>query len=182
MASSRRNWSGPLGRVLATGFGGYIALTSLVLTFLGVEGGNGWLAILYGGLGVSTGLAGVVGVLSSRPLRSLLMGWFLVGMTARTVLDGGLYLGLVGVPVMILLVAALVVEVSKGRSVVNAMWTAGGGAAAVIALVLLAVVAPDLPAVCPARPALGQSVVLVSYPFYGWPWDAAEQKFIEACL
>ncbi len=181
MTSSSRNWSQTAGRVLATCFGVYIALTSFILTFLGVQGGNGWLAILYGALGISMGLAGAVGVFMSRPVRSLLMGWFLVGMAARTILDGGLYLWFVDVPVAAVLVVALVVEVSKGKSAANAMWTAAGGGSAIVALTMLALEAPHLPAICPAPVAAGQSVALLSYPFNVAPWDEAERQYMSAC-
>ena len=51
----------------AIAFGAYIALTSLVGIFLGVQVYGGWLSIIYGALGISMGLAGMVGAFVARP-------------------------------------------------------------------------------------------------------------------
>src|SRR5438270_13540743 len=74
-------------RIGAFGFGIFIAVTSAAGIYFGVQVGNGWLAILYGLLGCTMGLAGVVAALVARPLRSGLLGWFLVGIAARAVID-----------------------------------------------------------------------------------------------
>lgn len=47
------------------GFGAFIAATSGLGIALGVHAGKGWLAILYGGLGVSMGVAGMAGVFAA---------------------------------------------------------------------------------------------------------------------
>src|SRR5712691_13211298 len=85
-------------RVIWIVLGAYIVVTSLGGIVLGVLGWNGWLAILYGALGVSMGAAGIVGALTSGPRRATLLGWFLVGIAARAILEGDLYLWFVSFP------------------------------------------------------------------------------------
>jgi hypothetical protein len=175
------SWRKAVGSFAAVGFGAYIALTSLVGIILGVQAGDGWLAILYGTLGISMGLAGAVSAFVDRPLRSALLGWFLVGIATRAVVGVDLFFLIVGVPVAVVLLAALAVELSIRASAANILWSFAGAASSVIAFALLAVAAPHLPVICPSPPPPGKSVILVSYPQDNiFPWEVAVLYF-ERC-
>lgn len=76
------------------GFGAFVAITSVAGAVIGVLAWNGWLAIIYGTLGLTMGVAGIVGVWTRPPLRSALFGWFRVGIAGRAIVEGGLYLWL----------------------------------------------------------------------------------------
>ncbi len=166
---------------MATCFGTYIGLTSIGLAVLGVQAGNGWLAILCGALSLSMGSTAIVGIFVQRPLRSPLLGWSLIGIATMTVIDGDLYLIVVSVPIASLLVAAFVLEVVNGRSAGDAARALGSAACAILAIVVLAVLAPQLPAICPPAPRSGQSVATLSYPPNVPPWDTAERQYMDAC-
>jgi hypothetical protein len=149
---------------------------------LGVQAGDGWLAIIYGTLGISMGLAGVVSAFVDRPLRSALLGWFLVGIATRAVVGVDLFFLIVGVPVAAVLLAALVVELSTRASAANTLWSIAGAASSVIAFALLAVAAPHLPVICPPLPAAGKSVISISYPPDNiFPWDGVGVLYFERC-
>jgi hypothetical protein len=176
-------WRKSVGSAAAIGFGAYIALTSLVGILLGVQAGDGWLAILYGALGISMGLAGIASAFVDRPLRSALLGWFLVGIAARAVLVGDLFFLVLGVPVACVLLGTLVVELSSRASAANTLWGIAGSALSVIAFVLLVAAAPHLPVICPSLPEAGKSVLLISYPIDSvFPWDdGVEELYFERC-
>lgn len=175
-------WISAVGRASVTIFGAYIALTSLVGIFLGVQAGDGWLAILYGTLGISMGLAGAVSAFVDRPLRSALLGWFLVGIATRAVVGVDLFVLLVGVPIAALLLAALVVYLSIRASAANTIWSIAGAASSVVAFALLAIAAPHLPVICPQSPPAGKSVVLFSYPSDNiFPFDGIAVLYFERC-
>ena len=169
-------------RVLWIVLGAYIVVTSLAGIGLGVLAWNGWLAILYGALGVSMGFAGIVGALASGPLRATLLGWFLVGIASRAILEGDLYLALISLPVAAVLIAGLIVELVRARSTSAVAFGALGGAAAIVALAILGAVGPQLPAICPTHSAQTRTFIEISYPPTVFPWDAAEQKYAEQCL
>ena len=169
-------------RVIWLVFGTYIVVTSLAGIVLGVQAWNGWLAILYGALGVSMGCAGIVGALTSGPLRATLLGWFLVGITIRAILEGDLYLWFISFPVAVALIVGLIVEVVRARSISTVAFSASGGAAAIVALAILAAVGPQLPAICPTHSGQARTFILISYPPTVFPWDAAELKYAEECL
>ena len=175
-------WRKAVGSFAAAGFGAYIALTSLVGILLGVQAGDGWLAIIYGTLGISMGLAGVVGAFVGRPLRSALLGWFLVGIATRAVVVGDLVFLIVGVPVAVVLLAALVVELSIRGSAANTLWCFASAASSVVAFALLAVAAPHLPVICPSLPAAGKSVLRISYPLdTEFPFQGIAVLYFERC-
>src|SRR5260221_533422 len=88
-----------IGRILWLLFGAYIVVTSLVGAIVGVQAFNGWLAILYGALGVTMGLGAILSGFVSSPRRALLIGWSLVGLASRAVLEGNLYLWIVSLPI-----------------------------------------------------------------------------------
>ena len=166
-------------RIGAFGFGIFIAVTSAAAIYFGVQAGNGWLAIFCGLLGCTMGLAGVVAALVARPLRSGLLGGFLVGIAARAVIDGGLYLFLFSLPVAAILTGALAIELNKARSRSSTKMALGGGVLALAALVSLALTAPAFPVICPA-PITGPAI-RISYPPSGFPWDAAEYQYHVMC-
>ena len=175
-------WRKALGSFTAVGFGAYIALTSLVGIILGVQAWDGWLAIIYGTLGISMGLAGVVSAFVDRPLRSALLGWFLGGIATRAVvLVGDLIFFTVGVLVAAVLLAVLVVELSIDKSAANTLWCIAGGALSVVAFFLLVVAAPHLPVICQSLPPAGKSLFFVSYPPNAFPWDGIGVLYFERC-
>jgi hypothetical protein len=172
-----------LAEAASLGFGVYIAITSLIGIALGVAGWNGWLAISYGALGVSMGIAGIVAPRLTEPLRSALFGWFLLGLASRAVLEGDLYFWFISFPIAGVLVLMLALELAHERSIPSALWALGGGTLAVVSLVALAFVAPYMPAICPWSPTVGRTtMVLISYPGSTFPWDAAELTYAEQCL
>jgi predicted neutral ceramidase superfamily lipid hydrolase len=177
----RGPWS-VLGRILWVLFGAYIAVTSLVGAIVGVQAFNGWLAILYGALGVSMGLAAILCGLVSGPWRAVLVGWCLVGLSGRAVLEGDLYLSFVSLPIAAILLTAFIVNLSRFPTSSERMSTLVSGIASILALTLLAVVAPALPTICPPRLPPGKSVSFISYPPDVFPWETAEQKYIAACI
>lgn len=166
----------------SVGFGAYIAITSLIGIALGVAGWDGWLAISYGALGVSMGVAGIVAPRLTGPLRSTLFGWFLLGLASRAVLEGDLYLWFISFPIAGILVLMLALELAHERSIPGALWATGAGALAVVSLVALAFAAPHLPAICPWSPAAGRTMVLISYPGSTFPWNVTELTYAEQCL
>jgi hypothetical protein len=172
-----------VGTIAAVGFGAYIALTSLVGIIFGVQAGEGWLAILYGALGISIGVAGIVSAFVDRPLRSALLGWFLVGIAARAVVGVDLlFLVVIGVPVALVLLAALGVELSIRASVANAVWAFAGAISSVVAFVLLVVAAPHLPVICQPPLPPGKSVILISYPPDNiFPWGDVALQYFDRC-
>jgi hypothetical protein len=170
-----------LARAAALATGSFIALTSAAGLFLGVQAGDGWLAILYGAMGVSMGIAGAVSLFVNRPLRSALLGWFLVGIAARAVIDAGIYLWFFSFPIVVAFVGAFVLELVLTRSRAGVLAAAGGGALSLASLVLLALAAPILPVICGAPPPPGGSTLRISYPPTSFPWDEAEFQYIVSC-
>ena len=63
------------------------------------------------------GCAGIVGALTSGPLRATLLGWFLVGIAIRAILEGDLYLWFISFPVAAALIVGLIVELVRARSI-----------------------------------------------------------------
>jgi len=171
-----------VGRFAAVGCGAYIALTSLAGIFFGVQAGDGWLAIIHGSLGITMGAAGIVGAFVARPLRSALLGWFLVGIATRAVVGIDLFFLLVGVPVAAALLAAFAAELLIRRSTANTLWGFAGGASSIVAFALLVLAAPHLPVICQPPPPPGTSVVLFAYPGTSvWPWDGVGQMYFLRC-
>ena len=181
----REQWSrGPfsvIGRILWLLFGAYIVVTSLVGAIVGVQAFNGWLAILYGALGVTMGLAAILSCFVSGPRRALFVGWSLVGLASRAVLEGDLYLWIVSLPVAAILLTALMVSLVRMPTWSERMSLLAAGIASILALTLLAVAAPALPTFCPSQAPPGKSVLLISYPPGVFPWETAERKYVEAC-
>ena len=171
-----------LGRFVWVLFGAYIVFTSLAGAIVGVEAFNGWLAIIYGALGASMGLAAILCGLVSGPRRAVLVGWCLVGLAARAVLEGDAYLWFVSLPIALILLTALVVSLSRSSTWSERTSTLAAGMASLLALALLAVVAPALPTICPPRQPPGKSVLSISYPPDVFPWQSVELKSITACL
>jgi hypothetical protein len=160
-------------------------VTSVIGIYLGIQAFNGWLAILYGLLGASMGVAGIAAVLTKHPLREALLGWFLIGITSRAILESlyFIWIGwLISFVITVVLLGGLVFELSRHPSAARTLYALGGGAAAILSLVVLAFVAPYLPALCPAPRAAGASVLLIPYPPSAFPWDEAELKFDLRCL
>ncbi len=173
--------TGLFGRIVWVGFGAYIFVTSLVGIVLGVQAFNGWLAILYGALGASMGLAAILCAFVSGRRRDVLIGWSLVGLATRAVLEGDLYLWFVSLPIAAILLAALVANLAVLPSWSERTVALVAGIASIVSLALLASVAPSLPTICPPRQPPGTSISLVSYPPDVFPWDAAEHKYIDRC-
>ena len=149
---------------------------------MGVLAGNGWLAILYGTLGLSMGIAGIASVWAGAPLRAALPGWFLVGIASRSILEGSLFAWFVSIPIAAVLVAALILELLRHRSVASTVWASVGGGLAIYSLVALVYIAPNLPAICLPFPDPGRSAVLISYPYGDPPWDVPERNYQDYCF
>src|SRR6266436_7812323 len=105
---SERRSRGPfsvIARILWLLFGAYIVVTSLVGAIVGVQAFNGWLAILYGALGATMGLAAILSCFVSGPRRALFVGWSLVGLASRPVPEGTIYLWMLSLRIPQILVA-----------------------------------------------------------------------------
>ena len=157
-------------------------LTSVLGIVFGILAYNGWLAIVYGLLGVSMGAAGILGAWAKHPLREALLAWCLLGLAGRAVLVGDILFLTVGIPIAAILVAALTYELLGRRSTAGTLAALGAGVIAVLSTVALAYAAPYLPALCPGSPAAGTSVFLIAYPPSVSPWDTAERKYVLRCL
>ena len=162
-------------------FGTFIAVTSAIGIGLGIHAGEGWLAILYGGLGVSMGIAGIAGIWRTGAPRGALFGWFLVGIASRAVVEGDAYLAFISIPIALALLAALAAELLRQPSAPRTLGAAAGGGLAVIALVVLAVAAPSLPVICAPHPSPGTSTWVFLYPGNSPPFDDAEQNYDMRC-
>jgi hypothetical protein len=170
------------GRIAATAFGAYIAVTSAAGISLGLHAGEGWLAIIYGALGVSMGVAGMAGVWMKGALRGALLGWFLVGVASRAIVEGDAYLAYISFPIAVALVSALAFELLYRRSAAKALGAAAGGCLAILSLPALAITAPSMPAMCSSAAAFGRSQSMVfRYPATTL-FDAAEERYTERCL
>jgi uncharacterized membrane protein len=160
-------------------------VTSVIGIYLGIQAFNGWLAILYGLLGASMGVAGIAAVLTKHPLRDALLGWFLIGITSRAILESLYFIWIgwfISFVIVVVLLAGLVYELSRHPSAAGTLYALGGGAAAILSLVVLVYVSPYLPALCPAALAEGKSVILIPYPPSAFPWDEAELANSLRCL
>lgn len=164
------------------GFGVFIAATSAIGIALGVHAGEGWLAILYGGLGVSMGVAGIAGVWMTGAPRGALFGWFLVGLASRAIVEGSVNLLLVSLPIAAALLSALTFELLHRPSIAGTVGAAAGGCLAVLALAVLAIVAPSLPVICAPFPAPGKAESFILYPGNTPPFDVAERSYDSRCL
>jgi hypothetical protein len=175
--SNARARSERVARILVIGFGVYIAVTSAAGIGIGFHAGEGWLAILYGALGASMGLAGIAGVFMTGALRRALLGWFFVGIASRAIVEGDAYLIFISAPVALVLLAGLAIELLRRPSVVGFVSAAAGGVLAILSLVVLAAVAPALPPIC-------QHLVggYLLYPGNTPPFDVAELKYLLTCL
>lgn len=60
------SWIARAGHIAAIAFGAWITITSAIGIAVGVHASEGWLAILYGCLGMSMGIAGMAGVWMKR--------------------------------------------------------------------------------------------------------------------
>jgi hypothetical protein len=167
--------------IAAVAFGVFIALTSAGGIVLGLRAGEGWLAILYGALGVSMGVAGIVGVRKTGAVGRALLGWFFIGIASRAIVEGDAYLFFISAPVALVLLAGLAIELLRKPSVAGFVSAAAGGGLAILSLVALAVVAPALPPIC--QP-LSQNTFgfVFLYPGNTPPFDAAESKYDQFCL
>jgi hypothetical protein len=170
------------GRVAAVVLGMFIVITSAAGIALGLRAEEGWLAIIYGGLGVSMGVAGVVVSWTKGALRGSLLGWFLIGLASRAVAVGDIFLLVIGIPVAAALVLVLTLALLRQRSGAVAAGAVAAGILAILALVVLAAVAPSLPAICIPIPASGTSQGLILYPANAPPFDFAEQSYDLHCL
>ena len=175
-------WLRRIIEIALLSLGVFVAITSLIGAVLGVMGGNGWLAIFYGGLGVSMGMAGAVGLWAKGPVRHALLGWFLLGIASRALVDGGLDLSLFSIPLAALLLAALIRELLIQPSVASFIAGLAGGCLAIVSLIGLAWLAPQLPPICRQIPLPGTTTAEVSYPFNSPPWDVAERKYTDKCF
>lgn len=175
-------WLSRIAGAASVGFGAFIAITSVVGAVVGVLAWNGWLAIAYGSLGLTMGVAGIAAVWTRPPFRSALFGWFLVGIAGRAILEGGIYLWFISVPVAVVLLAALAFELVRRPSATATKWALAGAGLALYSLFALAYVAPNLPPICIPFPDPGKSAVLVSYPPGNPPWDLAERKYQDYCF
>lgn len=182
MQLARGTGSPKVARVASIVFGGYIALTSVVLTIVGVQSWGGWLSISYGLLGIAMGLGGIAATFVERPLRNALFGWFLVGVAFRTILDGSVYLIFVTGPIALLLLVALAIELIHDRNRASVAASLAAGAGAIVAIFVLRAVAPNFPPICPSThpPTIAGFVIL--YPGNVGFWDEAQSKFTFACL
>ena len=181
-AAHRRARLEVAGRIAALAFGAYIAVTSAAGITLGLHAGEGWLAIIYGALGVSMGVAGMAGVWMKGALRGALLGWFLVGVASRAIVEGDAYLALISFPIAVVLLFALGFELVYRRSAAKALGAAAGGCLAILALPALAITAPSMPAICSSAAAFGRSQsMLFRYPATTL-FDAAEESYTERCL
>jgi len=129
-------------------FGVFIFLTSVLGIYFGTRE-MGLLAILYGLLGMSMGVAGIVAAWVEQPLRGALLGWFLVGIASRAIAETDVYSMYVSVPIAVLLLGAFVFEMARRPSAAGTRSALGGGALAILSLVALAFVSPYLPVICP---------------------------------
>jgi hypothetical protein len=175
-------WLARAGRIAAVALGAWIAITSAIGIAVGVHASEGWLAILYGGLGVSMGIAGIAGVGMTGALRGALLGWFLAGIASRAILEGDLYFVFISVPIAIGLLSALTFELIRGPSVARSLSAVAGGGLAVLALIVLAIVAPSLPVICQSFLGPGRSVTIFLYPGNIPPFDAVERNYIDRCF
>lgn len=175
-------WVKAAGMAAAIGFGSYIALTSLVGILLGLQAGEGWLAILYGALGITMGVAGAASAFVKSPLRSGLLGWFLFGIATRAVVGADVFDLFIAVPIALALLAALLIDLSIRPSVTKTVWGLAGALLSAIAFLLLAIAAPNLPVICPSLPAEGQSSFLIEYPADNiFPFDGIATSYFERC-
>jgi hypothetical protein len=153
--------------------------------YLGFQSFNGWLAILYGSLGASMGVAGIAAVWTRHPLRDALLGWFLIGITSRAILESLYFIWFgwfISFVIAVILVAGLVYELRRHPSADRTLYALGGGAAAILSLFVLAFASPYLPVLCPAPRSAGARVLLIPYPPSAFPWDEAELRFDLRCL
>jgi hypothetical protein len=156
-------------------------LTSVLGIVFGILAYDGWLAILYGLLGVSMGAAGIAGAWAKHPLREALLGWCLLGLAGRAIVAGDILFLSVGIPIAAILVAVLIYDLRARPSTGGTFAALGGGALAVLSTVALAFAAPHLPPLCPGSPAAGNSVFLIAYPPSVSPWDTAERTYVLRC-
>jgi hypothetical protein len=153
--------------------------------YLGFQAFNGWLAILYGSLGASMGIAGIAAVLTKHPVRDALLGWFLIGITSRAILESLYFIWIgwfISFVIAAILITALVWELSRRPSADRTLYALGGSAAAILSLVVLAFAAPYLPILCPGTRAVSGPILLIPYPPSAFPWGEAEVKFDLRCL
>jgi len=168
-------WYARVAQVACVAFGAYIAITSAVLGVLGVYADNGWLSIVYGSLGVSMGVAGIAAVFTKEPMRSALLGWFLIGITSRSVLDGLYFLWFI--PFTATLLVVLVATLAYKASTAKTRSMLAGGLLAILSSAVLVVAAPHLPVICPSPPAR----FAISYPSSS-VWEEAESRYQLSCL
>lgn len=178
-------WWSRIAGAASVGFRAFIAITSIAGAVVGVLAWNGWLAIAYGSLGLTMGVAGIAAVWTRPPLRSALFGWFLVGIAGRAILEGGIYLWLISIPVAVALLAALAFELVRRPSATATKWALAGvgrrrpcGLLAVCARLRGAKPVPDLHTV--SGPGKVSSSRLV--PTCNPPWDVAERKYQDYCF
>lgn len=169
-------------RVAAIGLGAFVVVTSLLGIALGVNAGEGWLAIVYGGLGVSMGAAGIAALRTTGARRGALLGWFLIGLASRAIVEGDLYFSFISIPIATALLAALAYDLIRRRSAAANVGAAAGGGLALFALVALAIVAPSFPTICQPLPASWKSEGFILYPGNTPPFDAAERSYDLRCL
>ena len=175
MQSNATPWYARVAQVACIVFGAYIAVTSLVLGVAGVYADNGWLSIMYGVLGVSMGLAGIAAMFTKEPLSSVLLGWFLIGITSRSVLDGLYFLWFI--PFTATLLVVLVATLAYKPSTAKTRSMLAGGLLAILSSAVLVVAAPHLPVICPSPPAH----FAISYPSSS-VWEDAESRYRLHCL
>jgi hypothetical protein len=124
----------------------------------------------------------MAGVWMKGALRGALLGWFLVGVASRAIVEGDAYLALISFPIAVALLSALAFELLHWRSAAKALGAAAGGCLAILSLPALAITAPSMPAMCSSDAAFGRSQSMVfRYPATTL-FDAAEERYTERCL
>jgi hypothetical protein len=147
------------------GLGIVVMLACTLGIYLGIEAELGWLAIWYGALGISMGAAGAAAYFAPGPLKSALLGWFLVGLASREILEMGSWLLWVSVPVAAGLLWLLAVEISRRRSWVSVVAAIGGAVLALSSLVILNAEAPSFPLLCDTKASFGYNYPPPAFSF-----------------
>ena len=181
MANARlTDWFGKTAGAGCVAFGLLILITSVAEAILAIRAYGGWLAILYGSVGVSMGISGVLAPWAKEPNRSVLLGYFLFGIASRAVVEGAVFLWL-DIPFVLAPLTALAVAMLRRPTFGRTLWAAAGAGLSILSLVALALATPIVPPLCPQPTATGTSEWGLAYP-RGLPaWDLAEQRYFQRC-
>lgn len=137
-----------VSRVAIAVFGALFTIFGIFGAYSGYNTGGGWVAIIFGALLASMGLAAVVAAAMRADLPAgLLVGWAMVGLAGGLYIQAGVYsLVFLWIPL-----GLLAVELVVRRSSAHGLAAAGGGLAAAVALAGFVAIAPALPLICPQR-------------------------------